>query len=88
MPLPQFLHQPRPLRRTMAIAIGLLLVGVGLFLGFRHSFSNWGVVLFLVGLGAALVASGVFLSEERQYWLFAAAVVVNIIGAIVSAVSF
>lgn len=63
------------------MALGLTLLGVGLIFGLEHHFSNWGVVVLLMALGAALLLSGLFVPEHYWAMFFMVCVVLNMVAA-------
>jgi len=80
-----FLQGLQSPRRVLALVVGGLLVGSGLVLVYRQV--GTGTVAFIIGAGLVLIASGVFLSERRQYWVLVLTAVLNLIGAILSYVA-
>ena len=82
MSIRAFLAEPRPMHRTMAIALGALMVCAAIFFGVQSNFTNWPGVTTLGALGLVLTLSGCFLAESKLQWLFTAALLLNIAGAI------
>lgn len=84
MSLHTFLTRERPPNRTLAMGLGVIMVGAALAMGHAQDFSNWPGVAFLGGAGISLVAAGLILSESKLQWLFALAIVLNVAVAVLS----
>ena len=84
MSIRAFLTKPRPMHRTLAVGLGLVMVCAAALMGGAQSFANLEGVAVLAGAGVALAAAGWLLSESHLQWVFTAALLFNIAAAAVA----
>ena len=70
--------------KLFSVVFGALILCAGIAFGIAQHFANWPGVSFLVGIGAALIAAGLLLSEARLVRVAYALLWANVVVAIVS----
>ncbi len=82
MDLHEFVTREHPPHRTLAIALGGLLLVAALLMGLGQGPDNRLGLYVLSCSGIILVVAGLLLPESKLRWLFAVALMVNVASAL------